>query len=183
MCRVGKKPETRARARVFSLPEPDPSPTFNTRPIPETRHATRGYPPGTRLGKICWFFDYFSPKFQKIWLFSPFFQNFWLLFSAKFSKFLTTFSQTLKFLTIFARFSKFLAIFAQKFRISRFFIVLKFFKVLKFFIVLKVYIWCLKFNLNDWKRIWICSWNLFQSRKAPNPIKRVLKDSNQIWGL
>ena len=80
--------------RVFPLPEPDPSPTFNTRPIPETRHATRGYPPGTRLGKICWFFDYFSPKFQKIWLFSPFFQNFWLLFSAKFSKFLPTFSET-----------------------------------------------------------------------------------------
>ena len=112
-----KYPGTSPGFRVFSLPEPDPSPTFNTRPIPETRHATRGYPPGTRLGKICWFFDYFSPKFQKIWLFSPFFQNFWLSLSAKFSKFFTTFSQLRNFLLFYAKFSKFLVISRQNFEI------------------------------------------------------------------
>ena len=103
MCRVGKKPETRARARAFPLPELDPSPTFNTRPIPETRPTTRGYPRVTRLGKICCifgqnskYFGYFS-KFQAIFcqifeIFGFFLPKF-LAVSAEISKFLPVFRQ------------------------------------------------------------------------------------------
>ena len=113
MCRVGKKPETRARARVFSLPEPDPSPTFNTRPIPETRHATRGYPPGTRLGKICWFFAKISKNLALFTISSKFLA---IIFRQIFEIFAYTQWNFRNFWLFSDKFSKFLAIFAPKFR-------------------------------------------------------------------
>ena len=92
MCRVGKKPETRARARAFSLPELDPSPSFNTRPIPETRPATRGYPRVTRIGKSAEFSAILGQNSKYFGYFSLIFRNFWL-FTSKFSTFLAIFCQ------------------------------------------------------------------------------------------
>ena len=96
-----------------------PSPTFDTRPIPETRDATRGYPrvpEGTQLGKICWIFSIFRQFFEIFGYFRPNFRIFSATFSAtKFSNiFLGFFCQILKFMAIFYQNFKIFGYFPQK---------------------------------------------------------------------